>query len=163
MTTGRIAAAPLRTLLLVASFALTAYAGVRLLEGDVVGIVLWFVGAALLHDLVLLPLYTAFDQALQRVARRRRTTAEAAPPAPPPGINYVRVPVFVSGILLLVWYPLVLGMAQRYEPYTGLDLGVFWERWLLLTAGLFAASGLAFAARTLRGRRRPEDEGTPPA
>jgi hypothetical protein len=147
---GRVAAAPLRTLLLLASFAVTAYAGVRLLghgHGDVLGIVLWLVGAALLHDLVLLPLYGLADRALQRALRGRRAVA------PSSAVNYVRVPVFVSGVLLLTWYPLVLGRVQRYAPYSTLDPGVFWERWLLLTAGLFAASTLAFVLRALSGRR----------
>lgn len=146
--TGRAATAPLRTLLLLASFALTAYAGVRLVEhSHVVWLVVWFVGAALLHDLVLLPLYGRGDRALQRVLRRRRRDTAS------PAVNYVRVPVFVSGILLLTWYPLILSRAQRYEPYTALDPSVFLRRWLLLTAGLFAASALAYALRTLSEAR----------
>lgn len=147
--TAHRAAAPLRTLLLLASFALTAYAGVRLVEhSQVLGVVLWFVGAALLHDLVLLPLYGLADRALRRALRRRGADT------PSPVVNHVRVPVFVSGVLLLTWYPLVLGRAQLYEPYTTLDPGVFGERWLLLTAGLFAASALVYAVRALLGRGR---------
>ncbi len=147
------AAAPLRTLLLLASFAVTAYAGVRLLDrSEILGLVLWFVGAALLHDLALLPLYGLADRALQRALRRRRAAA------PSPAVNYVRVPVFVSGVLLLTWYPLILGRAQLYEPYSTLDPGVFWERWLLLTAGLFAASALTFALRTLLARDRTRED-----
>lgn len=46
---------PLQLLLSACSFALAAYAGVRLLADDWFGVALWFVGAALLHDLVLLP------------------------------------------------------------------------------------------------------------
>lgn len=152
--TRRAVAAPLRTLLLLASFALTVYAGVRLVEhSDVLGLVLWFVGAALLHDLVLLPLYGLADRALRRALRRRRRAAIS------PALNYVRVPVFVSGVLLLTWYPLVLSRAQLYEPYTALDPGVFFERWLLLTAGLFVASALAFALRALLKRERGDVHG----
>ena len=53
---------PLQLLLLACSFALAGYAGVRLLAGDWFGVALWFVGAALLHDLVLLPLYAVADR-----------------------------------------------------------------------------------------------------
>lgn len=148
-------AAPLRTLLLLASFALTVYAGVRLVEHSrMLGLVVWFVGAALLHDLVLLPLYSLADRALQRVLRRRSRATAASPK-----VNYVRVPVFVSALLLFTWYPLILGRAQLYEPYSTLDPGVFWERWLLLTAGLFAASAVAYALRALLGRGRDHERG----
>jgi hypothetical protein len=37
---------------------------VRLLGGDAVGVVVWFVGAAVLHDLVLVPGYTLASTAV---------------------------------------------------------------------------------------------------
>jgi hypothetical protein len=154
MTARYVAVAPLRTLLLLASFAVTAYAGVRLLDdGRVLAIVLWFVGAALLHDLVLLPLYSVADRALRTTTRRRHEAAD-----PVPAVNYVRVPAFLSGVLLLVWYPLIFGTSENYRRYSTLDPGVFWGRWLLLTAGLFAASAAVFAVRTLL-RSRPHRRG----
>ncbi|MGW5233925.1 hypothetical protein ACWEQU_16905, partial [Streptomyces nodosus] len=72
---------PLQLLLLVCSFALAAYAGVRLLADDWSGVALWFVGAALLHDLVLLPLYAIADRAVVRglgAVRRREWAPSAA-------------------------------------------------------------------------------------
>ncbi|MYV60422.1 hypothetical protein GTW37_13870, partial [Streptomyces sp. SID4931] len=45
---------PLHLILLAATFCLAGYAGVRLLDGDTVGVLLWFAGSAVLHDLVLL-------------------------------------------------------------------------------------------------------------
>ncbi len=170
---SRYGASPLHLLLVLASFALTGYAGIRLLQGDVLGIVLWFAGSALLHDLLLLPLYTAADRALQTLARRRH--ARRGPHAGGEGhaadergqdghgrgrVNYVRVPAFISLVLLLVWYPLVLGRVHHYTAYTGLDAGVFWGRWLLVTAALFVLSALCLAVRTLRPRRRRADAGT---
>ncbi|MEU0840869.1 hypothetical protein ABZ370_15530 [Streptomyces sp. NPDC005962] len=134
---------PLQLLLLLGSFALTGYAGVRLLRGDWLGIVLWFVGAAVLHDLVLLPLYGAADRALQRVV-----------PAPASYVNFVRLPAFVSGLLLLVWFPLIAGTQRsRYERSTGLSAEVFLPRWLLITAALFAVSALWLWVRTSAARR----------
>lgn len=139
---------PLQLLLLAASFALAAYAGVRLLADDWFGVALWFVGAALLHDLVLLPLYAVVDRAIVRGlgAGGRREWA-----------LYVRVPAAFSGLLLLVWFPLISGMVdRRYRSATGLSPDGFLARWLLITAVLFGASALLLAVRLRRAtKRRP--------
>ncbi|MBT2401344.1 hypothetical protein [Streptomyces sp. ISL-100] len=131
-------------LLVLVSFALAAYAGVQLLKGDALGVALWFVGAALLHDLVLLPLYSVTDRAAQFLFGGRPAT-----PVRPrkPSVNYVRVPAFVSGLLLLVWWPLILRQVGHYTAGTGLPADVFLGRWLLITAALFAASAAALTVR----------------
>ncbi|MQY36490.1 hypothetical protein SRB17_44910 [Streptomyces sp. RB17] len=139
---------PLQLLLLACSFALAAYAGVRLLAGDWFGVALWIVGAALLHDLVLLPLYTAADRAVTGglgAAGRRGWTP------------YVRVPALLSGLLLLVWFPLISGMAdRRYRSATGLSPDGFLTRWLLITAVLFGGSAVLLAWRVRRAaKHRP--------
>lgn len=139
---------PFQLLLLVCSFALAAYAGVRLLAGDWFGVALWIVGAALLHDLVLLPLYTLADRAVVRglgtAGQRERTM-------------YVRVPAALSGLLLLVWFPLISGtVAGRYRSATGLSPDGFLARWLLITAVLFGGSALLLVLRLRRQtKRRP--------
>ncbi|MGK5694339.1 hypothetical protein ACSNOJ_15790 [Streptomyces sp. URMC 128] len=134
---------PFQLLLLACSFALAAYAGVRLLAGDWFGVALWFVGAALLHDLVLLPLYAALDRAVVRGFGAHREW-----------VPYVRVPAALSGLLLLVWFPLIGGMVERrYRSATGLPADVFLARWLLITAVLFGGSALLLAVRLLRVRR----------
>lgn len=84
---------PLHLLLMAASFALAGYAGVRLLAGDTFGVIVWFVGAALVHDLVLVPVYASADRLLCRCAGRRSGL-----------VNFVRVPAFLSGLLLLVCF-----------------------------------------------------------
>ncbi|MFG2966336.1 MULTISPECIES: hypothetical protein [unclassified Streptomyces] len=139
---------PLQLLLLVCSFALAAYAGVRLLAGDWLGVALWVVGAALLHDLVLLPLYSLADRALVRglgAAGRREW------------VLYVRVPAALSALLLLVWFPLISGaMAGHYRSATGLSPDGYLTRWLLITAVLFGGSALLLARRLRRAaKRRP--------
>lgn len=139
---------PFQLLLLACSFALATYAGVRLLAGDWFGVALWIVGAALLHDLVLLPLYTAADRAVTgglAAAGRRGWTL------------YVRVPALLSGLLLLVWFPLISGMtAGRYRSATGLSPDGFLTRWLLITAVLFGGSALLLVWRVRRAaKHRP--------
>ncbi|MFJ5833308.1 hypothetical protein [Streptomyces sp. NPDC093089] len=153
----RYGASPLHLLLVLASFALAAYAGVRLLEGDTLGVALWFVGAALLHDLVLLPLYAVTDRAVQHLFPEI-----PGQDLPRPGVNHVRVPLFVSGLLLLVWWPLILGRVDHYTAYTGLPADGFLERWLLITAALFVASAAILVVRrwresALRGRAAPRE------
>lgn len=136
---------PFQILLLACSFALAGYAGVRLFAGDWQGVALWLVGAALLHDLVLLPLYAVADRA---VARTLRVTGRRE------GTMYVRVPAALSGLLLLVWFPLITGMVDRpYRSATGLSTDGFLARWLLISAALFAGSALLLALRELRLRR----------
>ncbi|MGW6843341.1 hypothetical protein [Streptomyces sp. NPDC054958] len=149
----RYGASPLHLVLVLASFALAAYAGVRLLRGDTVGVALWFVGAALLHDLVLLPLYSLTDRAAQFLFAGR---ADPGQGAPRPSVNHVRVPAFVSGLLLLVWWPLVLRRVDHYTAATALPADVFLGRWLLITAALFAASAATLLFRWWRasGPRR---------
>lgn len=143
-----VVGSPFQLLLLVCSFALAAYAGVRLLAGEWFGVALWIVGAALLHDLVLLPLYALADRAVVRglgaVGQRERTM-------------YVRVPAALSGLLLLVWFPLISGtVAGSYRSATGLSPDGFAARWLLITAVLFGGSALLLVVRLRRQtKRRP--------
>lgn len=168
---ARYGASPLHLLLVLCSFFLAGYAGVRLLTGDTLGVLIWFVGAALLHDLVFLPLYTATDRVVQRLFRRRRRPAEPSGaaehsgPVGAGGINYVRVPAFVALLLLLVWYPLILRRVPGFSLYTGLPSGQFLGHWLLITAALFAASAVCLLAtlwRTHRARPRSDERPSPP-
>ncbi|MFJ9815813.1 hypothetical protein ACIRU3_11145 [Streptomyces sp. NPDC101151] len=137
---------PFQLLLLACSFALAGYAGVRLLADDWSGVALWIVGAALLHDLVLLPLYAVADRAVVHgldAGGRRAWTP------------YVRVPAVLSGLLLLVWFPLILGLVdRRYRMATGLNPDVYLGRWLLITAVLFGGSALLLAMRVRRAAKR---------
>ncbi|MFJ3202649.1 hypothetical protein [Streptomyces sp. NPDC086989] len=146
----RYGASPLHLLLVLTSFALAGYAGLRLFEGDTVGVAVWFVGAALLHDLVLLPLYSVTDRAAQALFLRGPGPAA---PAPRVSVNHVRVPAFVSGVLLLVWWPLIFTRVDHYTAATALPADGFLGRWLLITAALFAASAVVLAVRMWRWSR----------
>ncbi|MCZ4103781.1 hypothetical protein [Streptomyces sp. H39-C1] len=153
---ARYGASPLHLLLILCSFALTAYAGTRLLEGDTLRIVIWFVGAALIHDLVLLPLYTVTDRATQALLGSRGGSGKHHR-TPKQWINYLRVPTFVALLLLITWYPLILNKVLGYHLATGLPSDVFLGRWLLITAALFAASALCLITSMWRQRTpRPQ-------
>lgn len=136
---------PLHLLALIGCFALAGYAGLRLFDARPLGIAVWLFGGAIAHDLMLFPLYALADRSVQGVLRHRPAPVPAVP-----WINYLRVPVLLSGLLLLVYFPLILGYPRGYSAITGLSLSVFFERWLLVTGVLFAASALAFALRLRR-------------
>lgn len=152
----RYGASPLHLLLILCSFAVALYAGLRLLKGNPLGVAGWFVGAALLHDLLLIPLYTLTDRALQVLLARGGRSSQRALWTARSTVNYVRVPGLVSLLLLAVWYPLILARVPGYQVTTTLPLDTFFGHWLLITGALFAGSAFCLLASLLRHRpRRP--------
>jgi hypothetical protein len=139
-------AGPIHLVAVTTSIAIAAYALARVFDvvGDPLRVVLWLAGAILAHDLVLFPLYALLGLiaggALVPDARRSRLRIAA--------LNHLRAPALLSGLLLLVWFPLVAAKAPRtFMRSTGLDVGIYFDRWLLATAILFGASALLFALR----------------
>jgi hypothetical protein len=109
----------------------------------VVNIVAWLVAGAILHDFVGLPLYAAVDRGARRATR-----------SAPRVLNHLRVPAAIAGVLFLVYFPLILVKADgNFHRATGHHIHGYGRNWLLITAGLFAASGLIYAARAIAGRR----------
>jgi hypothetical protein len=144
-------AGPLHLVAILATFAVAAYALERALglTSNPDRIVVWLGGAIVAHDLILFPLYAlvGFLAAGAILGDRRDRLRVAA-------LNHLRVPALLSGLLLLVWYPLVAGPADRtFMRLTGLSKDVYLGRWVLLSAALFAASAVVFAVR-LPGLRR---------
>lgn len=134
---------------LFACFGVAAYALTRVIAaGILLGFLLWFLGAVILHDLVVLPLYSAADRCLQRlpaVGDRR----------PGPSVAYLRVPAGLSGLLLLIWFPLILRASEyNYRKATALSTDPYLGRWLLVTLALFAGSALVYGVRRAAGGRR---------
>ena len=130
---------------LLASFAIAGYAGIRLLAGNPIGISAWFIGNAVAHDLVLFPLYAGLDAALVMLLRRRPRLATMAGVQ---WLNYLRIPVAVSALLLLVWSPLILRTSDTaYHAASGLSAQPFLPRWLAVTGALFAISAATLAVR----------------
>jgi hypothetical protein len=141
-------ASPLHLLTLVGCFALAGYAAVMLLKVNALGVTVWFAGAVIGHDLVLMPLYTLADGSVRAVFRHR-------PPERPsvPWINYLRVPVVLSGILLLIWFPLILRLPRSFQASTTLPESPYLWHWLAVTGALFLTSAVAYALRLRRARR----------
>jgi hypothetical protein len=96
--------------------------------------VVWLLAGAVLHDLVLAPALALADRIVRALPRRI--------------VNHVRFPAAVSGAMFLVYWPLILVRADgNYVRATGRHADGFATRWLLITAGLFAVSAGAYAAR----------------
>jgi hypothetical protein len=133
----RYAGSPVHLLAHLAALALAAWAVLQLLQlGGWQRIVLWLAGAVVLHDLLLWPAYTTLD----RVARRARPVAWA---------NYVRVPLAISGLLLLVFFPVMFGKGDRaYTRVSGTEWDGYLERWLIVSAALFAVAGVLYWLRS---------------
>ncbi len=76
-------------------------------------------------------------------------------PAWPPLLNYVRIPVIFSLLLLLTFFPMILGLsAPELHRASGLGTGPYVWRWLGVTGAMFAFSAVTYALRTRRAVRR---------
>ena len=135
----RYGASPLHLLAHLAVLPLVAWALLQVIDRpDAPRILLWLALSAVVHDLVLLPFYSALDRAGQRAAPR-------------PAVNHVRVPALISGLLLLVFFPAISGTGEpSFQRVSGLTYDGYLGRWLLITAALFAISGALYL---LRGKR----------
>lgn len=146
----RYGATPWHLLAHLVAFSIAAFAMVQLLdERRWVNFLAWFIGAALLHDLVLLPVYSAVD----RMAHGRVSHLHRSRPGlrGVPIINHIRAPALISGLLLLIYFPLILGPAEpQYLRATGHRPEGYLRNWLLITAALFIGSGVVYAVRIWR-------------
>ncbi len=149
-------ASPLHLLALLASLLIAAAAVAGWFDSfttsDTIRILIWFLGAILAHDLVLLPLYSLLDRIASGTLHARRD--QVAPQVPRAWI-YVRVPALLSGLLLIVFFPEALRLGnQTFRTASGLAQNVYLARLLLTCGALFALSGLAYAGSLARARRR---------
>lgn len=141
---------PLHLVAIAASFALAAYALLQILDQPrAFEVVLWLTAAIVAHDLVLLPVYS-----LMALIAYRGLDVSRGEPVRVAALNHVRLPAMFSGLALLVWFPLVLELSDRYERATALSIEPYAARWLLLTGVAFTVSGVLFAVRVRRLRAR---------
>jgi len=129
----------------VAVIVVAAYAASRVLEvasTRELNFVVWLLAGAVLHDAILLPLYTVAD-IVARIALGEHPLRRV------PAINHVRVPAAVSGVLLLVYFPSIFGLGtENFVRVSGREpANDPLEAWLWITAAAFAVSAAAYAAR----------------
>lgn len=149
----RYGASPLHLVAHLVGFAIVALALDRIFsDGDVKELLIWYLGFAIAHDLVLVPAYTGLDRLLRatiaRLPRRARTAV--------PVINHIRAPALISALLFIIYFPLISHRNDGwYFDLSGHPLTDYLRNWLLISAVLFVGSGLIYAARVVRARRRP--------
>ncbi|HEX3802509.1 MAG TPA: hypothetical protein VHV75_06700 [Solirubrobacteraceae bacterium] len=134
---ARHGSGPAHLLATLASFAIAGAAVIGWTERprDLVSVLIWFGAAIVLHDLVLLPIYSLAD----RLTLGRLPSKAAA---------YVRVPALVCLLVLAVAFPTVLGFGAHQEHNaSGIVEHGYLARFLLLCGVLFALSGLIYAVR----------------
>ncbi|GIF62273.1 hypothetical protein Ais01nite_03080 [Asanoa ishikariensis] len=148
-------------LLLLACFTIAGWV-VFLVSGEATlwRMLLWFVGAAVAHDLVLFPTYAALD----RLLRRTTGTDSAARRAL---LNHIRFPALAAGLLFLVFLPGILDLGKdTYQAATGQPRVSYFIRWLAVSGALFTLSGAVLAIRWALGRSprhgAPPTTATPP-
>jgi hypothetical protein len=85
-------------------------------------------------------------------------TAPAGPPAAavwPPLLNYVRIPVTFSLLLMMTFFPMILGLSEpELHRASGLGTGPYLWRWLGVTGAMFAISAGCYAVKIRRLARR---------
>lgn len=145
--TDAYGAPPAHLAVQLACFAVAAYAGSLLLgEQTLLTLLVWFVGAALIHDVVLYPLSALADRAIGAALRR-------APRPPVPLVNHVRVPLLGVALTFLMFLPGIIRQGgPTHLAATGLDQEPYLGRWLWLSAAMLVASAVVFGLRVLGTR-----------
>jgi hypothetical protein len=137
---------PAHALVLLVSFVPALLALGQLLDERRVDVAKWLIGSAVLHDALLLPAYVLVDAAAVALWRRR--------PGRVAWLNFVRIPLAVSGMLLLVYSPEILGKAASFQDKTGRSTDPYLGHWLGVTAVLAAGSAVWYLTRLAVVRRR---------
>jgi hypothetical protein len=121
-----------------ALLALAAYAISQVLTLGAAGTVIaWLIGAVVLHDAVLWPLYSSADGAARRALG--------------PAVNHVRVPLGLSLLLALVFAGTVTGKGgNAYRNASGHEYHGYVQRWLIVTGVLLAVSVAIYLVRRRR-------------
>lgn len=171
-------AGPLHLLAAVLTLAVAGYVALQLVSGSLgspIGFLVWFVAAILAHDLVLLPLYSLIDQVPRRLAGVRRVLPDeerrltlsrrdgewgvgpagtSSGPREVSALNHLRAPAMASAVLMLLFFPLILGLAEEnYELVSAQSTDGYLERWAAITVALFVVSAVAYVVRRVRAGR----------
>ncbi|MDG4820865.1 hypothetical protein O7635_03230 [Asanoa sp. WMMD1127] len=109
---------------------------------------LWFIGAAVFHDLILFPLYAAADGLLTRATGTGTATRRAV-------LNHLRAPALAAALLFLVFLPGILDLGEAtYQAATGQPRISYAVRWVAVSGALFGLSAVALAVRWPSLRRQ---------
>ena len=149
---------PAHLLLLIVAAAVAGWAVLQWLHAPTpVRLLVWFGAAVIGHDLIAFPLYTGLDRLLIRVIAGTSASDAAASISRwrRAAINHIRFPVLLSGLLLLMWYPLIFKRSDGvYFAASGQHQSRYLGNYLLAVALLFGGSLLIFLLRLARATGR---------
>lgn len=140
---------PLHLIVLFGCFALTGYVATHVATNALwPRILIWFLGAVVVHDFVLFPVYAVIDRSatslLGLLREQRRDGAEPLVPV----VNYLRIPALGAGLTLVLFLPGIIGQGEpAYSLATGQTQQPYLQRWLLLCAAMFLVSAVVYAIR----------------
>jgi hypothetical protein len=144
----RYGAHPAHLVLVLACFALAGYASVQLLAQRSLHVGVWFIGSAIGHDAILLPIYALADTAAVSLWRRMPGPRGA------PWLNHIRFPAAVSLLLLLVYSPEITRRHTALQSDSRLSDTPYLSHWLLVVGILFGVSLVWYGVRLARVRDR---------
>jgi hypothetical protein len=129
-------------------FAIAAFAIDRMASGaSLAKLIVLYGGFVIAHDLIFLPAYSGLDRAARAALARLPAPRSARVPV----MNHIRAPALVSGLLLIIYAPLISGKADAgYFQASGHHLEGYLRNWLTITVVLFLGSGLIYAVRVRR-------------
>jgi hypothetical protein len=148
----RYGASPLHLAGHLAVFAIAAFAIDRIASGaGLAKLIALYIAFVIAHDLIFLPAYSSLDRAARSALMQLPTRGSARVPA----INHIRVPALISGLLLIIYAPLISGKADAdYFRTSGHHVSGYLRNWVLISVALFLGSGLIYSLRVLRARGR---------
>jgi hypothetical protein len=115
--------------------------------GSLVKLIVLYIGFVIAHDLIFLPAYSGLDRAARATLARLPGPASGRVPA----INHIRAPALISGLLLIIYLPLISGRADAgYFGASGHHLVGYLRNWMLISAALFLGSALIYVVRVRR-------------
>lgn len=140
---------PLHLLALLGCFALTGYVAVHVANAPLLPrMVIWFLAAVIVHDLILFPLYALADRSLNGLLTLLPSRAHRGVPVVPT-VNYLRIPLLGVALSFVLFLPgIIQEGGPTYLAATGQTQSPYLGRWLLLAAAMFLISAIVYAIRT---------------
>ena len=144
-------ASPIHLLAHLASLALALWALGEILDARAATtIVIWLVGAVLLHDAILWPFYSLLDRLMGKGAHVVDGGSRV------PALNHLRIPLGLSALMLIAGFPAILELREEnYTRVSGVGFDGYLGRWLLVSGVLFAGSAAVYALRARRAAGPP--------
>jgi hypothetical protein len=148
----RYGASPLHLAGHLVVFAIALFAIWRIASAQsLVKLIALYIGFAIAHDLIFLPAYSGLDRAMRAALAR----LPIGRPGSVPAINHIRAPALISGLLLIIYAPMISGRdAHGYLISSGHPVQGYLRNWFLISAALFLGSALIYAVRVSRAAAR---------